>query len=284
MAELTLTLSALLAEGRAKLKAAGIPEPGREALRLWADLNDEVPARALLERERAVEPSAAASFGAALERRARGEPLAYVTGWTGFRRLKLRIDRRALIPRPETEGLVELVLQRAAGGRVADVGTGSGCIALSLATEGCYDAVVGVDRSAAALAVAELNRKLTGGAVELLQGDLTAALASGSLDALVSNPPYLTDREHQELDRAVSRWEPREALVSGEDGLDATARLLDDGRRVLRSGGWLALELDVNRAPAVAALAWGLGWEAVEVRADLFGRERFLLARRSERS
>jgi len=284
VAELTLTLSALLAEGRAKLKAAGIPEPGREALRLWADLNDEVPARALLERERAVEPSAAASFGAALERRARGEPLAYVTGWTGFRRLKLRIDRRALIPRPETEGLVELVLQRAAGGRVADVGTGSGCIALSLATEGCYDAVVGVDRSAAALAVAELNRKLTGGAVELLQGDLTAALASGSLDALVSNPPYLTDREHQELDRAVSRWEPREALVSGEDGLDATARLLDDGRRVLRSGGWLALELDVNRAPAVAALAWGLGWEAVEVRADLFGRERFLLARRSERS
>src|SRR6266508_485166 len=85
VAELTLTLSALLAEGRAKLKAAGIPEPGREALRLWADLNDEVPARALLERERAVEPSAAASFGAALERRARGEPLAYVTGWTGFR-------------------------------------------------------------------------------------------------------------------------------------------------------------------------------------------------------
>jgi len=284
VAELTLTLSALLAEGRAKLKAAGIPEPGREALRLWADLNDEVPARALLERERAVEPSAAASFGAALERRARGEPLAYVTGWTGFRRLKLRIDRRALIPRPETEGLVELVLQRAAGGRVADVGTGSGCIALSLATEGCYDAVVGVDRSAAALAVAELNRKLTGGAVELLQGDLTAALASGSLDALVSNPPYLTAREHEELEAAVSQWEPREALVSGEDGLCATARLLDDGRRVLRSGGWLALELDVNRAPAVAALAWGLGWEAVEVRADLFGRERFLLARRSERS
>ncbi len=284
MSELTLTLSALLAEGRGKLKAAGIPQAAPEAVRLWADLNDEVPARALLERERPVEPSAAASFVAALERRARGEPLAYVTGWTGFRRLKFRIDRRVLIPRPETEGLVELILERAHRGRVADVGTGSGCIALSLATEGGYDAVVGVDRSAAALAVAELNRKLTGGVVELLLGDLTAALATGSLDALVSNPPYLTDREHEELEPAVSHWEPREALVSGEDGLEATVRLLDDGRRVLRPGGWLALEVDVNRASAVAALAWGLGWEAVEVRADLFGRERFLLARRSERS
>lgn len=284
MSELTLTLFNLLADGRAKLKAAGIPEPGREALRLWADLNDEAPARALLERDRAVEPTAVGSFLAAVERRARGEPLAYVTGWTGFRRLELRIDRRALIPRPETEGLVELVLERANRGRVADVGTGSGCIALSLATEGCYDAVVGVDRSAASLALASLNRNLTGGAIDLVRGDLTAALATGSFDVLVSNPPYLTACEHEALEPAVSQWEPREALVSGEDGLGATARLLDDGRRVLRPGGWLALELDANRASAVAALAWGLGWEAVEVCADLFGRERYLLARRSERS
>lgn len=284
MSELTLTLFNLLADGRAKLKAAGIPEPGREALRLWADLNDEAPARALLERDRAVEPTAAGSFLAAVERRARGEPLAYVTGWTGFRRLELGIDRRALIPRPETEGLVELVLERANRGRVADVGTGSGCIALSLATEGCYDAVVGVDRSAASLALASLNRNLTGGAIDLVKGDLTAALATGSFDVLVSNPPYLTACEHEALEPAVSQWEPREALVSGEDGLGATAWLLDDGRRVLRPGGWLALELDANRASAVAALAWGLGWEAVEVCADLFGRERYLLARRSERS
>jgi release factor glutamine methyltransferase len=284
VSELTLTLSTLLADGRAKLSAAGIPEPGREALRLWADLNDEVPARSLLERDRTVAPIAAGSFLTAVERRAQGEPLAYVTGWAGFRRLELRIDRRALIPRPETEGLVELVLKRADGGRVADLGTGSGCIALSLATEGGYDAVVGVERSAATLALASVNRTLTGGAVDFVRSDLTAALAAASFDVLVSNPPYLTAREHEELEPAVSQWEPREALVSGEDGLGATARLLDDGRRVLRPGGWLALELDANRAATVAALAWGLGWEAVEVCADLFGRERYLLARRSERS
>ena len=120
------------------------------------------------------------------------------------------------IPRPETEGLVELVLERVPGGRVADIGTGTGCIALSLATEGHYERVVALDRSGPALALAALNRQLAGAPVELVKGDLTSALASGSFDAVVSNPPYLTVREHAGLDPAVSRWEPREALVSGD--------------------------------------------------------------------
>jgi release factor glutamine methyltransferase len=281
--EVALPLAELLAEARAQLGAAGIPEAAREALRLWADLGGASAKRALLDRSRAVDPAAAARLMAAVGQRAEGEPLAYVTGWTGFRRLELRIDRRALIPRPETEGLVDLVLERVSGGRVADLGTGSGCIALSLAIERRYDAVLAVDSSADALALAEENRQLTGAGVTLVRGDLTAGLAAGSLDALVSNPPYLTEREYAELDPAVSRWEPREALVSGADGLNATVRLLDEGRRVLRSGGWLALELDTSRAAAVAALARGLGWGAVDVRVDLFGRERYLLARRSER-
>jgi release factor glutamine methyltransferase len=281
--EVALPLAEVLAEARAQLGAAGVPEPAREALRLWTDLNDAAAGRALLDRSRAVDPAAAARLMTAVGRRAEGEPLAYVTGRTGFRRLELRIDRRALIPRPETEGLVDLVLERVSGGRVADLGTGSGCIALSLATEGRYDAVLAVDSSADALALAGENRQLTGAGVTLVRGDLTAGLAAGSLDALVSNPPYLTEREYAELDPAVSRWEPREALVSGADGLHATVRLLDEGRRVLRSDGWLALELDASRAAGVAALARGLGWWAVEVRVDLFGRERYLLARRSER-
>jgi len=281
--EVALPLAEVLAEARAQLGAAGVPEPAREALRLWTDLNDAAAGRALLDRSRAVDPAAAARLMTAVGRRAEGEPLAYVTGRTGFRRLELRIDRRALIPRPETEGLVDLVLERVSGGRVADLGTGSGCIALSLATEGRYDAVLAVDSSADALALAGENRQLTGAGVTLVRGDLTAGLAAGSLDALVSNPPYLTEREYAELDPAVSRWEPREALVSGADGLHATVRLLDEGRRVLRSDGWLALELDASRAAVVAGLARGLGWWAVEVRVDLFGRERYLLARRSER-
>ena len=282
MTELTGSLTGLLAEARRILGTAGIPDPAREALLLWADMSDEPAASVLLASSRTLAPNLAAAFLGAVERRARGEPLSYVTGWTGFRLLKLRIDRRALIPRPETEGLVELVLERVGGGRVADVGTGSGCIALSLATEGRYDRVIAIDRSPAALALAAVNRELVGAPVTLVRGDLTAPLRSRSLDGLVSNPPYLTATEYSDLDTSVAGWEPRDALVSGDDGLDATIRLLHDGSRVLRSGGWIALELDVNRAATVAEQARTREWEAVEVRADLFGRERYLLARRSK--
>ena len=282
MTELTGSLTGLLAEARRILGTAGILDPAREALLLWADMSDEPAAGVLLASSRTLDPNLAAAFLGAVERRARGEPLSYVTGWTGFRLLKLRIDRRALIPRPETEGLVELVLERVGGGRVADVGTGSGCIALSLATEGRYDRVIAIDRSPAALALAAVNRELVGAPVTLVRGDLTAPLRSRSLDGLVSNPPYLTATEYSDLDTSVAGWEPRDALVSGDDGLDATIRLLHDGSRVLRSGGWIALELDVNRAATVAEQARTREWEAVEVRADLFGRERYLLARRSK--
>jgi release factor glutamine methyltransferase len=280
--ELTGSLTGLLAEARRILGTAGILDPAREALLLWADMSDEPAAGVLLASSRTLDPNLAAAFLGAVERRARGEPLSYVTGWTGFRLLKLRIDRRALIPRPETEGLVELLLERVGGGRVADVGTGSGCIALSLATEGRYERVIAIDRSPAALALAAVNRELVGAPVTLVRGDLTAPLRSRSLDGLVSNPPYLTATEYSDLDTSVAGWEPRDALVSGDDGLDATIRLLHDGSRVLRSGGWIALELDVNRAATVAELARTREWEAVEVRADLFGRERYLLARRSK--
>jgi release factor glutamine methyltransferase len=256
-----------IAAAAERLRAAGVPEPRREALRIWRDLSSRPEAE----------------FMAAAERRAGGEPLAYVTGQAGFRHLELRADQRALIPRPETEQLVELVLRVAPTGRVADVGTGTGCIALSLATEGRYSQVVAIDRSAAALSLAEANRNLIGAAtVRLLHGDLTEPLAPACLDALVSNPPYLTDTEWRELDGSVATWEPAEALVSGSDGLRDTGRLLDDGRRVLRRGGWMALELDCRRAAEVAELATRLGWREVQVIRDHFGRERFLLARRSD--
>jgi release factor glutamine methyltransferase len=280
--DLALTLSEILAEGRARLAEAGVLEPAREVLRLWADLTDEQPARALLDRTRQVDPAVAAKFMDGVGRRAEGEPLAYVTGWIGFRRLELRIDRRALIPRPETEGLVDLVLERVPEGRVADLGTGSGCIALSLATEGRYELVLGIDRSEDALALAGENRRLTAAAATLIRADLLSGITPGSLDAVVSNPPYITEREYAELDPSVRGWEPREALVSGPDGLDATVRLLDEARRVVRPRGWLMVEVDAGRAAAAAALARGLGWGAVELRVDLFGRERYLLARRSD--
>lgn len=275
---------ALLAEAVASFQSAGIATPRREARRLWTDLLAEPPGHAVLHAGEPVPVEQAERFLRAVARRAAGEPLAYVTGWTGFRHLTLRCDARALIPRPETEGLVELVLARAPSGRVADIGTGTGCIALSLATEGRYDQVLATDRSAPALALAAENAREVGARVSLTCCDLCTPLEEGSFDALVANPPYLTEGEYAELDPSVRTWEPAAALVSGPDGLGTTARLLDAGRAVLRPGGWLALEVDCMRAGEVAHRACALGWSDVAVHADLFGRERFVLARRSNGS
>jgi release factor glutamine methyltransferase len=279
--DLGLTRRALTDDAAAALTAAGIGEARREALRIWTGLAAG-PRTALVDPDAPVEAERGAEFLAAVRRRAAGEPLAHVTGWAGFRHLILRSDARALIPRPETEGLVELVLARVRTGRVADVGTGTGCVALSLATEGSFEQVVGTDLSAEALALADENRRRVGARVALVRGDLTEPLRSGSLDALVSNPPYLSADEYAGLDSSVRDWEPSLALVGGADGLSAIDRLLDEGRRVLRPGGWLALEIDVARADRCAGRAGESGWTDIAIHADLFGRERYLLARRSD--
>jgi release factor glutamine methyltransferase len=278
--EARLAPDVVLARAVEVLSRGGVAEPRREALRLWRDLADHHPAELVLS-ERPVEATQAARYLEAARRRGDGEPLAHVTGWAGFRHLELRSDGRALIPRPETEGLVDLLLARVRRGRVADLGTGSGALALSLAQEGEFTQVVGIDLSAKALQLAAENRELTGLEVELVRGDFCSPLADGSLDALVSNPPYLTEGEYAALDRSVRDWEPDLALAGGVDGMTAIRRLLDDGRRVLRHGGWIALEVDCTRAGYTARRARELGWADVAIHADLFGRERYLLARRS---
>jgi release factor glutamine methyltransferase len=278
------SLTDVLAAARETLARAGVDEASREALRLWADLAGEPRGRALLRRDAPVSQAHVRRFQQAVGRRAGGEPLAYVTGRAGFRLLELRCDRRALIPRPETEGLVELALARVRTGIAADIGVGTGCIALSLRQEGAFRAVVGVDLSAGALALARENAVETGLAVAWVRGDLVAPLGDACVDLLVSNPPYLTEGEWAGLDASVKAWEPALALRSGADGLAATRRLLDDGRRVVAAGGWIALEIDMARAADAAALAHEAGWRHVAVERDLFGRERYLLAQRSERS
>jgi release factor glutamine methyltransferase len=274
-------LRALLEAGRRRLLEADAADAAREAAVIWALAFERRPGEALLEQDRAVAAADAERLTVLFDRRARGEPLAYVAGRAGFRYLDLAVDRRALIPRPETEGLVAGVLQRVRQGTAFDVGTGTGCIALSLATEGGFERVVAVDQSADALALAERNRRESRRQVELIRGDLTTPFADGSADALVSNPPYLSEAEYAALDPGVRDWEPALALVSGADGLAATGRLLDDGRRVVRPGGWIALELDASRAGRVGRMAAALGWQDVSVESDLFGRERYLFARRS---
>ncbi len=289
------SIAAALEEAVALLERAGVPDPRREAATLWAAVAGDGTRRGdvWLRRDREPSPEVARRFREALKRRARGVPFAYAVGSVGFRTLELQIDSRALIPRPETEGLVELVLDwargagereegRGRGGVAADIGTGCGCIALSLAVEGEFDRVIAVERSAAAAALARENveRVRPPVPVEVREGDLLAPLGGGArLRAIVSNPPYLTDAEYASVNPGVRLFEPREALVGGGDGLAVTRALLAGARGLLEPGrGLIALEIDERRAAETAALARAHGWSQVVVREDLFGRPRFLLA------
>jgi release factor glutamine methyltransferase len=275
-------LGAELDAAATALARAGLPEPRREAMRLWAALCGIGSGAVWLQRESTPAPEIATRFHRAVRRRASGVPFAYAAGSAAFRSLELAIDHRALIPRPETEGLVDLVLRWGgdrAGGIAADVGTGSGCIALALAVEGSFERVIATDLSASAAELARENvaRISPPVAVEVRVGDLLAPLAGSRCRVIVANPPYLTDDEWTALDPAVRSYEPALALASGADGCSATRRLLEGAREVLEPGGLLALEIDERRAATVRDLAVAEGWH-VSVHQDLFGRPRYLLA------
>lgn len=278
------TYGTAVAAAARRLAEAGVEEPRREAIRLVASLAGLDPAAVLHAALAPLGERLEAEVLALVARRASGEPLAYVSGWAGFRHLLVQVDSRVLIPRPETEGLVELVLAEAPGGRVVDVGTGSGCIALSLAAEGHYQVVFGVDRESGALRVAQANADRLGLPVRFAQGDLLGPFRETPawFDVVVSNPPYLTTGEWEVVDPAVGRWEPRLALDGGPDGLVPYRRLVTQARTVVRPGGLLALEVDHLRAEPVAELARTAGWTQVRVLHDLYGRDRYVTARRSE--
>ena len=219
------------------------------------------------------------AFRELIRRRGEREPLAYVLGEWGFRRLTLATDRRALVPRPETEVLVERCLALLDGlpaPRVLDVGTGTGAIALAIADEHPGSAVTAIDVSPEALALARENSARTGVAVELVEQDLTGGLGEAEYDLVVSNPPYVTEEEWATLQPEVRDWEPRLATV-GEDHTDEIA---DHARDALRPGGHLVLEVADLRAQAVAALLERCGYEDVTVTEDLAGRDRIVEGRR----
>jgi release factor glutamine methyltransferase len=200
--------------------------------------------------------------------------------------LELEVDSRVLIPRPETEGLVEHVLawlsRHPAARVVADIGTGSGCIALALAVEGRFARVIATDVSPAALAVARRNvaRVSPPVPIEVREGSGCEALRGVEVDVIVSNPPYVSAAEFEELEPSVRLFEPREALVSGDGGLAHTCQLLEEARGHLAPLGLLALEVDSSRAEDARTVATDCGWGSVRIEHDLFGRQRYLLATR----
>ena len=229
----------------------------------------------LAARSRAVSSHDVAELERLVARRERREPLAYVLGEWGFRRLTLAVDPRVLVPRPETEVVVERCLDLISGveaPRVVDVGTGSGAIALAIADEHRGARVTGLDASPEALAVASENARRTDLAVELLEWDLFSGLPAGPWDLVVSNPPYVRPSEMTRLEPEVRDWEPRAALV-GEGATDAVARAARD---VLRTGGALVLEVADGDAERVEELLRSLRYDAVTVTKDLAGRERVL--------
>jgi release factor glutamine methyltransferase len=270
------------------LEAAGIADAQRESRdivsalldvpKFWPSANLTAPAAADL-RDQAL---------AAAEKRLSGAPLAYAVGRACFRHLTLDVDERVLIPRVETEILVERILQRCTPDiqSVADIGTGSGAIALSLAFERRFQRIIATDISLDALAVAQANADSLGALlkspVEFRHGALLAPLAGEKVDAIVSNPPYISFSEAGELPRDVRDWEPLVALVCAQDGLAVTRDLIRGAAELLSRNGIIAFEVDTRRAGTVAEiLAVDGRYRDVEVLLDLTGRERFVFARRA---
>ncbi|UNK49099.1 peptide chain release factor N(5)-glutamine methyltransferase [Lysobacter sp. S4-A87] len=228
------------------------------------------------------EPARAAGFERLLARRLAGEPVAYLLGQRGFWRFDLQVTPATLIPRPETERLVELALDRLPASqslRIADLGTGTGAIALALAHERPLAHVVAVDVSEQALSVARENARILGLArVEFRHGDWLAPLAGERFELIASNPPYIAD-DDAHLQQGDLRFEPRAALASGHDGLDAIRRIVADAPDCLSPGGWLLIEHGWDQGQAVRGLMQARGFGQVETTQDWEARDRVTTGR-----
>jgi release factor glutamine methyltransferase len=265
-----------LASAGDALAAVGVETPRLDAELLLGEATGWDRARLAAEPETGVPASAARQFGETVRRRLRREPVAYILGSKGFRHIELTVDRRVLIPRPETELLVELALEIAPR-RVLDMGTGSGAIALAIADEMPTCEVIATDTSAAALAVARANAERLGLAdrVELVEAMLPPD--AGGFDLIVANLPYVAESEWGGLEPEVTEWEPREALLAGSDGLDVIRAAIPAAAAVAPS---LALEIGAGQAPAVSELLFEAGFGKVETRPDLAGIPRIVWGRR----
>ena len=288
----TVAWRSLHEEAVGRLRAAGLPSPEVDARRIVERASGNEGAAFALGLSDLVTQRGILAFDRMLARREQGEPLQYVLGGWGFRTLDLFVDRRVLIPRPETEQVVEAALGalRRIGGAAgaarpvtaADLGTGSGAIALSLAVEHVHATVWATDASPGALAVARANIAGTGrpgGRVRVAEGSWFEALPAelrGTLDLIVSNPPYVATGD--DLPPEVRDWEPGAALVAGDTGTEHLEHIVSESPAWLRAGGALVVELAPHQAHPVADLARRVGFASAEVGQDLSGRDRMVVA------
>jgi release factor glutamine methyltransferase len=275
----------LVAELSAQLSAAQIPESAREARDIIAAIVDEPRFWPSLNRDAMLEGDECQRARQAARRRTEGAPFAYAVGRAAFRHLTLEVDERVLIPRQETEILVDCVLARARHGVAIDIGTGSGAIALALAAEGQFQAIIATDVSREALEVTRANaRRLSPtlrAPVEVRHGSLLAPVRGERAAVIVSNPPYVAFEQAPALPRSVRDWEPPLALFAARQGMALIETIVADAPDVLKPGGLLALEVDAGRASLCAELVMSDGrYCEVCVERDMAGRDRILLARR----
>ena len=280
MATVQRTPADVVRAGADYLARHDVPHPRQTAETLLMRLLSTDRA-GLYSRKEGLDQATARLFARSLCARCRGTPVQHLTGEQQFRQLRLRVTPEVLIPRPETEVLVDVVTALVPGsGRplVVDVGTGTGAVALAVKFERPGARVIGTDLSGAAVQLARENAKALDLDIEVRQGDLLDALPQdvrGAIDVLVSNPPYLTEEEYESLPVEV-RSEPREALVGGTD---VHRLLVAQARGWLRPDGWLVVEIGADQGPEVAAMFKADGFDAVEILPDLAGRQRIVRGR-----
>jgi release factor glutamine methyltransferase len=276
------TLGEVLRLSTGYLEEHGSPTPRLDAELLIGHALGLERIRLYTSFERPLAEPELAAIRALLERRGRREPVAYVLGRWGFHGLDLAVDERVLVPRPETEVLVDrcLVLLRGREApHVLDVGTGSGAIALALKAARPDAGVTACDVSDEALQVARANAEALELELELVRSDLLAGLGGRRFDLIASNPPYVADRDIDGLEPEVARFEPRVALTAGADGLDVLRRLAAAAPSALRPGGWLVCECGAGQAEAVSELMAAAGAQETAVDPDLAGIDRVVAGR-----
>lgn len=269
-----LSVANAIIEGSQRLSAGAVAEPRREAGSLLAHVLGRDRSFVITHAGDALNDDACESFRSLIERRATGEPLQYLTGHQEFFKLVFEVTPSVLIPRPESELIIEAALELLRDDPrpcVMDIGTGSGCLAISLLHELPAAHALATDVSPAALQIAQRNAERHGVAnrLALLGSDCFSALAAhGSFSLIASNPPYITDADLQNLQREVN-YEPRSALAGGPDGLSVIRRLLLEARPYLGSGGYFLFEVGFGQSEAVESLIDRNFWKLIEIRADL---------------